>query len=287
MPDPDYHLEQTSTERGNEQIISVSVAPPLPFGCNIARIWVNDVGLKTNGQTIGNITVVNLSIGAGYFALKAPKNQPPVKLEVSVVCPKSQFLLSTFGGLSVKNDANPVEATKGFLDGIVDVFKKIADFLGGGFKDLLPKDLREGLKKIKGLVGKGVDVVSNLLPLFKGIPIPLGGLPLTLPDNLDHLKKKIGEHLKDLDPLDDSPEAVLADAEALRALILDDVIPYVKQVGAFALGDLQQYAQRVSVMRKMSARLGDQLDMISRATKRKRPTKSKRPVKRKAGRKLK
>jgi hypothetical protein len=257
---PKFRLEQNSEIRGNEQAISVSVVPPPPLGCRVNRIFVNDVPIDDVGQKVGSVTVTNIAAGPGYFALKAPKNHAPIKVDVTLVCGNSAEVITRQVGLNIKDQENPVDATSGFLDGIIDVFKKIADFLGDGFKRLLPEDLRDALKKIKGVVGKGIDIVSNLLP---GIPIPVPGLPLIPLGNLEHLKKKIGEHLKDLDPLDHSSEAVLADAEALRLLILEDVIPFVQQVGTIATNDLQQYTNRLSVMRKMGERLGNQLEMLA------------------------
>lgn len=273
MATTDFQLKpSTPTIRDGKQVFLVRILPPpLSQGCKIVEVKVNGKPVK-DGDKVGNVEVTNFSPSEGFISLRAPLNEPPIKVEFKLECPNKQIIdLITEAGFGAK--VNPEDATKSFLDDIIGVFKKIADFLGGGFKDL-PGDLREGLKKIKGLVGKGVDIVSNLLPLFKGIPItPAAALSLLLTDNLDHLKKKIGEHLKDLDPLDDSREAVIADAEALRALILEDVIPYVQQVGAFAMNDLQQYTQRVSVMRKMTARLDDQLDMLGRSKKGKRKKK--------------
>lgn len=275
MATTDFQLKPSTPKirNGKQEFFVPILPPPGSQGCKIVEVKVNGTPVK-DGDKVGNVEVTNLSPSEGFISLRAPLNEPPIKVEFKLKCPKDQIVnLITEAGFGAKTQADPVDATRNFLDVIIGVFKKIADFLGGGFKDL-PGDLREALKTIKGLVGKGVDIVSNLLPLFKGIPItPEAALALLLSDNLNHLKKKIGEHLKDLDPLDDSREAVLADAEALRALILEDVIPYVQQAGAFAMNDLQQYTQRLSVMSKMTARLNDQLDMLGRSTKGKRKKK--------------
>lgn len=270
MATTDFQLKPSTPEiRNGKQVFFVPILPPPGSqGCKIVEVKVNGKPVK-DGDKSGNVEVTNLSLSEGFISLRAPLNEPPIKVEFKLKCANDQIIdLITDAGMGANVQANPVDATKGFLDGLINVFKGFADFLAGPFKDL-PGDLREGLKKIKGLVAKGLDIVSNLLPLAKGLSsfTPAGALAGLLPDNLDHLKKKIGEHLKDLDPLDDSREAVLADAEALRALILEDIIPYVQQVGDFAMNDLQQYTQRLSVMNKMTARLGDQLDMLGRSTK--------------------
>lgn len=261
----DFRLKIIPQRGAEEDGIAAELQPTPTGNCKLKEIRVNGQKVTNATKAIGELKVSNF--GPTLVALKAPKNHKPIRFEFDVDCGGKDEKTFTADVTSKTGQTDAEAATTDFLDVIIGVFKKIADFLGGGFKDL-PGDLREALKKIKGLVGKGVDIVSNLLPLAKGIPVtPLAALALLFPDNLDHLKKKIGEHLKDLDPLDDSREAVLADAEALRALILDDVIPYVQQVGAFAMNDLQQYTQRLSVMSKMTARLDDQLDMLGRSGK--------------------
>jgi hypothetical protein len=279
MPKFDFRLEQTSTVRDNEQAISISVVPPLPQGCKVARLFVNDKGVDKVGQTIGDVTVTNYSPGAGYFALKAPRNHPPIKVEVSVVCvgEKPVLLRTDIGGpRPSETSLSPFDFIKRIVEGIVNVFRKAADFLGEGITNLLPEDLRKALKDIKGLIGKGVDVVTNLLNGVKGLPVPFPPFVIPLPDNLEHLKKKIGEHLRDLDPLDDSPEAAIADAKTLRALIIEDVIPFVRQVGDVADKELRLYTQRLLVMQKMVDRLGQQLELIKRPAK--GPRRSKPPA---------
>lgn len=283
----DFRLNIATSSQGDEQGISAEIQPTPTGNCAAKEIRVNGQPVTKNTKAIGDIKVVNFGAMNTSVALRAPKDHPPIRIEIKVDCGGKNEKTFIANVLS-QQDQNPLEATGNLLDGIIDVFKKIADFLGGGFKELLPEELRDGLKTIKGLVGKGLDIVSNLLPGLKLIPDPATAILLRLlPDNLEHLKKKIGEHLKDLDPLDDSPEAALADAEALRALILEDIIPFVQQVGELATNDLKQYTQRLSVMRKMTARLGDQLDLMGRTTKVKRSTAKRTATKRRPARKLK
>lgn len=254
-----------------EQNFSVTlIPPPVPLGCKVESVSVDGVTVKNEGQKIGDVTVFNFNKNQDTFSFRTPRNAPPPKIEVTVVCPDNTRTVLRNDGIST---SNPAEDTTDFIDLITGFFKKLAD-AAGDLTDF-PGDLLDELKRLKALVGKGLDIVSNLLPGLKLFPNPASALLLLFPDNLEHLKRKIGEHLKDLDPLDDSREAVLADAAALRLLILEDIIPYIQQVGAVVTNDLQQYTQRLSVMRKMTARLGDQLDLMSVPTRRKRKARKK------------
>jgi len=265
----DFILKVTSqivNEKTGERGINAEIQPTPTRNCDAKQVRVNGQVITKGTKAVGDLTVTNFEPNR-RVSLRAPKDHPPITIEIDLDCERKDE--KTFSAVvrsdgSVADGSNALTDTTNLIDLIVGFFKKIAD-AAGRLTDL-PGDVRDGLKKLKALVGKGLDIASNLLPGLKLINPALA----LVPDNLEHLKKKIGEHLKDLDPLDDSREAALADAEALRLLILEDIIPYVQQVGAVATNDLQQYTQRLSVMRKMTARLGDQLDLLSVPTKQKR-----------------
>lgn len=263
MPTSDYRFEVVSKPIENQPgIIGINaeIVPSLRDGCKVKFI-VNGVEVTGEKQEIGNILVFNFTRRGSRVALRIPVGQPPPRIQAIVECPEGDSKV-----FDSSDRDNPKEATRNFLDKFLDFLKDAADTLAEGFKKFLPEEFRKKLKEIKGLIGKGIDVVTNLLPGAKAFA-PLAPFLLLFPDNLEHLKKKIGEQLKELDPLDDSPEAALADAAALRALILEDIIPFVQQVGNIATKDLELYTQRVSVMNKMTARLSDQLQIIKVPTK--------------------